>query len=170
MTLAQFAKGSKYLQETLDIKREREKREKIERLFRGIQVSLTTSFEAIDQIETTGQQQQEEVARKKATSKAWQKRGGGVLETANEGREQVTIKEIKEVGLREMRARKEEEEALISQRAPGDIRKEEEFDIEEETTAYTPYVVPDHIAIFNQRVEEALRLPTCLRMELVIRI
>ena len=157
MTLAQFAKGSKYLQETLDIKREREKREKIERLFRGIQVSLTTSFEAIDQIETTGQQQQEEVARKKATSKAWQKRGGGVLETANEGREQVTIKEIKEVGLREMRARKEEEEALLSQKA---IREEEEFDIEEETeTIYTPYMVPDHIAIFNQRVEEALSLP-----------
>ena len=39
-----------------------------------------------------------------------------------------------------MRARKEKEEekALLSQRAPGE---EEEFDIEEETTAYT---IPHH--------------------------
>ena len=49
MTLAQFAKGSKYLQETLDIERERKK---IERLFQGVQVSLITGFEAINQVET----------------------------------------------------------------------------------------------------------------------
>jgi hypothetical protein len=76
MTLAQFAKGSKYLQETLDIEREREK---IKRLFWGVRVSLITSFEAIDQIETAAQRQQEEVTKKRATSKAWQTRGGGVL-------------------------------------------------------------------------------------------
>ena len=155
-TLAQFAKGSKYLQETLDIKRER--KVKIKRLFRGVQVSLTAGFEAMEQVESAAQRQREEVARKTATSKAWQKRGGGVLETAKEGREWVSIKEIKEVGLREMRARKEEEEALLSQRAIREEEEEEEFDIEEETTIYTPYVVPDHVAIFNQRVEEALRL------------
>jgi len=158
-TLAQFAKGSKYLQETLGIEREREK---IERLFRGVKVSLTTGFEAIDQIETAAQRQREEVARKRATSKAWQKRGGGVLETAKEGREWVNIKEIKELGLREIRARKEDQEqASLGYRALENITESERGREEEEETTeeYTPYVVPDHIALFNQRVEEALRPP-----------
>src|ERR1700721_644092 len=162
MTLAQFAKGSKYLQETLDIEREREKRGKIERLFRGVKVSLTTGFEAIDQIETAAQRQREEVARKRGTSKAWQKRGGGVLETAKEGRDWVNIKEIKELGLREIRARKEDQEqASLGYRALKNITESERGREEEEETTkeYTPYVVPDHIALFNQWVEEVLRPP-----------
>jgi hypothetical protein len=35
------------------------------------------------------------VARKRATSKAWQKRGRGVLETAKEGREWISIRRLK---------------------------------------------------------------------------
>ena len=80
------------------------------------------------------------------------------METAKEGREWVNIKEIKELGLREMRARKEDQEqASLGYRVLERGREGEE---EEETTEeYTPYVVPDHIALFNQRVEEALRPP-----------
>ena len=63
-----------------------------------------------------------------------------------------------------MRAKKEDQEqALLGQRALENITEEvyhDEFDIERETNdKYTPYVIPDHIAIFNQRAEEALRLP-----------
>ena len=42
----------------------------------------------------------------------------------------------------------------ISQKSQRE-RKEDE----ETTEEYTSYVVPDHVAIFNQRVEEALRPP-----------
>jgi len=61
-----------------------------------------------------------------------------------------------------MRARKEDQEqALLGHRALENITEEEgEGEREEGTNSqYTPYIVPNHIAAFNQSIEEALRLP-----------
>ena len=61
-----------------------------------------------------------------------------------------------------MRARKEDQEqVLLGYRALKNITEEDtEGEGEEETNnQYTPYMVPNHIAAFNQSIEEALRLP-----------
>jgi hypothetical protein len=40
-----------------------------------------------------------------------------------------------------------------------EAEKEAEREGEEETNQYTPYVIPNHIAAFNQSIEESLKLP-----------
>ena len=59
-----------------------------------------------------------------------------------------------------MRARKEDQEqALLGHRALENITEEAEREGEEETNQYTPYVIPNHVAAFNQSIEESLKLP-----------
>jgi hypothetical protein len=63
-----------------------------------------------------------------------------------------------------MRARKEDQEqALLGHRALENIieeaEKEAEREGEEQTNQYTPYVILNHVAAFNQSIEEVLRLP-----------